>query len=71
VIEKEREIMHLNKEMLSMDLTDVSVEELEQRLELAIAIVALPPCTNHTCDGYSCPRGGFDIQCDGFLCTNF
>ncbi|HEV3315775.1 MAG TPA: hypothetical protein VG488_02355 [Candidatus Angelobacter sp.] len=33
-----KEIVSLNKELMSFDVTDMSAEELERRLELAIAI---------------------------------
>jgi hypothetical protein len=34
-----KEIVSLNKELMSFDMADMSAEELERRLELAIAMV--------------------------------
>ncbi|QBD77697.1 hypothetical protein EPA93_17545 [Ktedonosporobacter rubrisoli] len=45
-------------EILSMNSFDVSVEELERRLELAAAVVHPDyPCGANACAGYSGPCG--------------
>jgi hypothetical protein len=34
-----KEIVSLNKELMTFDVTDMSTEELERRLELAVAVI--------------------------------
>ncbi len=47
--QESNEMIQLNKELMSLDFDDVSAEELERRLELAIA--AIPFDDEATCSG--------------------
>ena len=48
-----QEIVSLNQELLSFDLDDVTVEELERRLELAVAQMVTDD-TTESCDTFAC-----------------
>ncbi len=51
-------------EIESLNIEDLNVEQLEERLELAIAwFEAAYECTDFTCTGFS--------QCNGFTCNTF
>jgi hypothetical protein len=66
---KSDEIVSLNQELMSFDFDDLSVEELERRLELAIGVLPMDfadcgvnncntfsgSCGNNTCDQNTCP----------------
>jgi len=72
--DKDKEITSYNKELMSFDFDDMSVEGLEDRLELAIAFVMQDieldrKCTNNSCETLTCGRSGY--YCDGFLCGVF
>jgi len=59
-VDKKKEIVSLNAEVANFDLEEVTIEELEHRLELAIASSpALDQnCSSFTCDSYSTDGGG-------------
>ena len=63
---QEREVVSLNEELLSLDLDDVSVEMLEQRLDLAA--IFLNDCVNFACPDYDgwpvCPSNTH--RCDAY-----
>ncbi len=48
---KNEEIQSLNRPFLSFDLAEVGAEELERRLELAIAHL---PIITPSCDAFAC-----------------
>ncbi len=51
-------------EIESLNIEDLNVEQLEERLELAIAWFQLAAdCTDYTCSDFA--------SCNGFTCTNF
>ena len=64
--DEKKEIVSLNKEFMNLDFDDISVEELERRLELAVAVfldVEQVECNSFcctldrdagTCGTYSC-----------------
>jgi len=57
--DKDKEITSYNKEFLNLDFDDMSVEELERRLELSIASLDLElAACNGTfdCSGFTCGR---------------
>ena len=62
------EITSFNKELMRFDLNDVTLEELEQRLELALAPLfnATGPtlCTSNSPD-CSCPNLRTGCTCNG------
>ncbi len=61
---REREIVCLNQELFSLDGDSLSVEELDQRLELAVATVL----DDLICGTFGC--GSFD-NCGSFGCGEF
>jgi len=50
--DNKREITSLNREWMTFDLDNLSVEELERRLELSLAILPIGggECDTNTCD---------------------
>jgi hypothetical protein len=55
--DEKKEIVSLNKELMSLDFDDITVEELERRLELAVAMfIDVEPvgCTGFSCTGFTC-----------------
>lgn len=58
------EIVSFNKELFSLEAGNLTVEELDRRLELAIAILD----TSFTCDTFVCGRFN---SCGSFGCANF
>jgi len=60
---KEEEMVSLNQELFSLEAGNLTVEELDQRLELAVA--ALKP---FICDVFVC--GSF-ASCSAFGCGTF
>jgi hypothetical protein len=58
------EVVLFNKNAVKLNFDDLSVEELEQRLEMAIGM--LPEMgLSGTCDQFSCAS---KFLCDNFLC---
>ena len=56
--DEKKEIVSLNKGLMSMDFDDISVEELEHRLELAVALffdveAVAGNCGTNTCGTYT------------------
>jgi hypothetical protein len=64
--DEQKEIVSLNQEMMAFDFDDISIEELEHRLELSI--MTLGP-SDDNCNPNSFGCGGFG--CSGFGCTTF
>ena len=62
---KTTEMISLNDELFSLEEGNLQVEELEQRLELAIAFLQE---TSFNCDAFVC--GAFE-SCSGFGCDGF
>lgn len=60
----EDEIVSLNQELFSLDAGNLTVEELDRRLELAIGVLE----TSFTCDTFTCGRFN---SCGAFGCANF
>jgi hypothetical protein len=60
---KDKEIVSFNTELANFDFDDVTVEELEQRLELAVGAVNT---VGGTCTGFSGSCTGFSGQCNTF-----
>lgn len=58
------EIVSLNEELFSLEAGSLQVEELDRRLELAIAAVH-----NFVCDTFTC--GTFTGSCTAFACGTF
>jgi hypothetical protein len=59
------EIISFNQELMSFDLNDITLEELEQRLELALAsFTSTEPgfCTSNDC---GCPNLVTGCTCNG------
>lgn len=56
---KDDEIVSFNQELVSMDLEDMTVEQLEQRLELAVIVPV-------QCGSFSGPCGTFHGGCITF-----
>lgn len=51
------EITSFNSELENLDIENISVEELERRLELAIGVLVHPQpddCTAHSCGAFGC-----------------
>jgi len=48
------DIVSFNKEVADFDIDDVSLEELERRLELVIGIAPLEDCTGRNCTSLNC-----------------
>jgi len=48
------EMVSLNQEIFSLEAGNLSVEELERRLELAIATVKTFTCSTFDCGSFSC-----------------
>lgn len=61
--ERQEEIVSLNEELFSLEAGNLTVEELDKRLELAVA-----GFTNFVCDTFSC--GSFK-SCKVFGCGTF
>jgi hypothetical protein len=59
--DESQEMVSLNQELFSIEAGDLVVEELEQRLELAIA--AAFTCGTFTCGSFS--------NCNTFGCASF
>lgn len=57
------EMVSLNKELFSLEAGNLTVEELDQRLELAVALVSDFVCGTFVC-------GSFD-SCGAFGCGTF
>ncbi len=60
-MDKKKEIVSLNAEVANFDLEEVSIEELEHRLELVIGSSVAGTATDQTpisCDSYSTGGGG-------------
>lgn len=65
---KQGEIVSLNKELTNFDFDDVTAEELERRLELALA--SLPAQVLEDCQGFSCGTNtGSGGTCQTFTCS--
>ena len=60
---KEEEMVSLNQELFSLEAGNLTVEELDQRLELAVAAMRI-----FTCDIFSC---GTYTSCGTFSCGTF
>lgn len=60
-----KEIVSLSKELMSFDVTDMSAEELERRLELAIGEIVPVSCCGSDCPG-NCPCNNCPVNC----CSN-
>lgn len=60
-------------EITSLNADDLSIEELERRLELNMIMPSMmaPDCTNFTCSGFDPKGGGQPGNCSGFSCTTF
>lgn len=61
---KKDEITSFNDEMITFDFDDLSIEELEQRLELAVGMIPMSPlgnCTSNNC-------GSFQGNCGSNAC---
>ncbi|HEV7504185.1 MAG TPA: hypothetical protein VGS07_04675 [Thermoanaerobaculia bacterium] len=58
------EIISLNEELFSLEAGSLQVEELDRRLELAIAAIG-----NFVCDTFTC--GTFSGSCTTFACGSF
>jgi hypothetical protein len=58
------EIVSLNDELFSLEAGSLQVEELDRRLELAIAAVH-----NFVCDTFTC--GNYGGTCSVFACGTF
>jgi len=69
------DIVSFNKEVADFDIDDVTLEELERRLELVVGLAPLEDCTNYSCTGLNCTS---DV-CNGYApspppptdCTNY
>ena len=58
------EIVSLNEELFSLEAGSLQVEELDRRLELAIAAIH-----NFVCDTFTC--GNYSGTCGAFACGTF
>jgi len=61
--ESTEEMVSFNKELFSLEGGNLIVEELEQRLELAVAAIGKFTCGTFVCGRYS--------SCDAFGCGDF
>lgn len=59
----EQEMVSLNQELFSLEAGNLTVEELDQRLELAVAAMRIFVCDIFTCGSYS--------SCGSFGCGTF
>jgi hypothetical protein len=57
------EMVSLNQELFSLEAGNLVVEELEQRLELAVAALGKFTCSTFVCGSYN--------SCDTFGCGSF
>jgi hypothetical protein len=71
-VKSSTEIVCLNKELLSFDVGDLSIEELEQRLELAIASLPMglaeTDCNPNSCTTNCFSCGNNDCGCNCTSC---
>lgn len=59
-----KEITSFNQELVSFNVDDLSVEELERRLELTVATIV--PVASGSCTSFSGKCSGFTGHCNGF-----
>jgi len=61
---RDDEIVSYNRELLTFDIDNLTIEELERRLELAVG--ALPLEASGSCESFNAPCTIFDSTCSGF-----
>jgi len=67
--DQSEEVTSFNKGLVEVDfgdIFDISIKELERRLELAVAFVG----QNITCASYAC-GGEYNDNCNTFVCQSF